>query len=1017
MWYWRSLSVLVLALFIPESLLAAVDRTTFRTASAYLAIEVLDDDLVHLELSAGDAPPSDQPLYTSPMVAKTDYQGPSLFSQGGAVLETRDLQLTVNEGNLCVTVRDKTKGNVVLTTVCPVDLQQSWKGLHIDPASTDQVYGLGEQFRTLGSADGDWIAHGVRDGGEFGNLMTGFQEAAVGNVQIPVLYAVGPGHLNYALFLDNVYKQTWNFQTPWWDVHMFGDQIRLYILTGPDLPDLRRDYMELVGRPPVPPRKAFGLWISEFGYDTWQDIDRLKDGLRAHHFPVDGFVLDLNWFGGVNLADKTKSRMGVLDWDTASTDGNPYFFPDPAFHLRQYSEDHLGIMAIEESYVNDTATTFTELPPQLSSYQRTNGRCDPTNQSTAVTDISGFWGSGRMFDWSDPQAGQWVHEHRRLPNLVDKGVTFHWTDLGEPENYDARGCYEGLERTTRGVKNEHADVHNLYNFLWHQSIWTEYAAHSDQRTTSGQQNVRPFLLARSGASGIQRFGAALWSGDIASNLLSLASHFNAQMHLSFSGIDYFGADVGGFRREVLPFNDKEGRYRGYDEENYTQWFANASWFDTPVRPHTDNEFVSLSPPYATAPHLIGQTASNLANIRQRYELLPYYYSLAYRAYLFGEPLLPPLVFYYQDDPNVRGVGHEKLLGRDLLVAVVSRYGEYERNVYLPAGVWINYHTNEWVTSTGQTIEHIPAYRDGLFRLPVFARAGAILPQMHVDDQTKDVFGHRLDGAASPNDLIVQVYAAPESTSFTLYEDDGTSLHYDHNQRPQYQFRETSIHQQRVGDRITVTIEAARDVNGQGPSPGAVSERRRVMKLAVQEAEGTSVELNGTTLNHLSSMTALEQADSGWINADRNLIIAKSAPLRTDSATTFSVTVRPRAPVTSVNFVCDKGVTVPGESVYITGSLAQLGTWDPQHAIKLDPNVYYEYIWNPPTTGADRGHGPSAPVWTGVVTELPTNESFEWKCLRIRQDGEGAAQIHWQPGANNTYQTTTSGYAGRAYGSF
>ena len=65
-------------------------------------------------------------------------------------------------------------------------------------------------------------------------------------------------------------------------------------------------------------------------------------------------------------------------------------------------------------------------------------------------------------------------------------------------------------------------------------------------------NPRPFILTRSGAAGTQRYGAAMWSGDIASNLESLATHMNAQMHMSMSGIDYYGSDIGGFRREVMP---------------------------------------------------------------------------------------------------------------------------------------------------------------------------------------------------------------------------------------------------------------------------------------------------------------------------------------------------------------------------------------------------------------------------------------------------------------------------------
>jgi alpha-glucosidase (family GH31 glycosyl hydrolase) len=710
---------------------ADVQRRKFTLPPAYLIVEVLDDDLLHFEVSAIGDPPVDRSLYASPMVHKKDYPGPGVFVAGGNRLETAELRIEVNPANLCVRLEDKARRNAYLTTICPGGLQQAFKGLNVDPDAIEHVYGLGQEFRIQGSADGDWTAFGVRQGQGFGNAFMGFQGAAVGNVQIPVMYAVGRDRLNYALFLDNVYRQRWDFDAFWWQIGMFGDQLRFYFMSGPDLPDLRADYMELTGRPPVPPRKAFGLWVSEFGYDNWEQTDELASGLRASRFPVDGFVLDLNWFGGVVPSDASKSTMGRLDWDREALDGNPYFFPDPDGRILAYASDHIGLVAIEEPYLANTTTTFSQMPPELSSYRRTDGRCDPGRQSSPVTDLEGFWGKGRMIDWSDPQAGAWIHDQHRHPNLVQKGVTGHWTDLGEPETFRADACYEGVEVTATGPKNEHSDVHNLYNLLWNKSIWDGYFRKQGQANALGRVNPRPLILTRSAAAGTQRYGAAMWSGDIASNLDSLATHLNAQLHMSFSGIDYFGADAGGFRREVMPYNDKQGRYRGYEEELYTQWLANAAWFDVPVRPHTDNEFVKVSPPYATAPHLVGKRESNLANIRQRYELIPYYYSLAYRAHLFGEPVVPPLVFYHQADPQVRRMGHEKLIGKDLLVAVVARHGEYERDVYLPAGKWVNYHSNEWHTSRGEVLRDVPVYRDGILRLPAFARAGAILPQMPV----------------------------------------------------------------------------------------------------------------------------------------------------------------------------------------------------------------------------------------------------------------------------------------------
>lgn len=1016
------LAALPITLLMAQAAEAEVQRAKFARADGYLVVEVLDDDLIHVELSAVDQGPSaSQPLYTSPMVAKTDYPGPSGPAIRGNVIETTDIRAEVDTGNLCIRLQDKRKGNAYLTTLCPADLHRPFKGLDIDPGPIRNVYGLGQEFKNLGSADGDWTALGVRQGVELlGNGFQGFQHAAVGNVQIPVMYALGDGGLNYALFLDNVYKQRWDFAAFWWQARMFGDQVRFYVMAGPDLPDLRADYVELTGRPPVPPRKAFGLWVSEFGYDNWGQIEALRDGLRNDGFPLDGFVLDLNWFGGVVLNDSSQSEMGRLDWDQDQeprlTD-NDYHFPDPAKEIREYAEDHVGLVAIEESYLADTTGTFNDMPKEQSAYERTDGRCDPGDQSRPVTDVRGFWGVGRMIDWSDPAAGAWIHSERRHKHLSDLGITSHWTDLGEPENFDRAACYDGVETTAAGRKSEHSDVHNLYNLLWNRSIWDGYVAKQGQANRLDVTNPRPFIVTRSGAAGTQRYGAALWSGDIASNLESLATHLNAQMHMAFSGIDFYGSDIGGFRREVMPYNDKRGTYRGYQDELYTQWFANGAWFDVPVRPHTDNEFVRVEPAYATAPNRVGKKDSNLANIRQRYELIPYYYALAYRAHLKGEPVVAPLVLHHQNDPNVRRMGHEKLIGRDLLVGVVARHGEYERDVYLPAGRWADYHTNEWVTNTGQTVANVPVYREGIFRLPVFARAGAIIPQMHVDQDTKDAFGHRKSGSAAHDELIVKVYADAARSSFTLYEDDGSTLQYEADGRPRYHHRTTEISQQQTDARtVAVTIAPAVDVNGTSPFAGAVTTRPNVVRLVVDGAEAVAVRLNGTPLPRHGSAGAFAAAASGWYNAGRNLIVAKSAALGVyDGTKTFSFELQPVAATTSVNFVCDRGFTVPGTSVYVVGSIPAIGGpgWDTRHAVRLEPNVYHDYIVNPPP--GHNGPGPSAPVWTGIVKDLPPNTRFEWKCVRMRENGSGAPE--WEPGDNNVHATTASGYAGRAYGTF
>ncbi len=86
---------------------------------------------------------------------------------------------------------------------------------------------------------------------------------------------------------------------------------------------------------------------------------------------------------------------------------------------------------------------------------------------------------------------------------------------------------------------------------------------------------------------------------------------------------------------------------------------------------------------------------------------------------------------------------------------------------------------------------------------------------------------------------------------------------------------------------------------------------------------------------------------------------------------------------------------------------------PLQAVRLEPNVYFDYIVSPPPGHV--GPGPSAPIWTGIVDDLPPETAVEWKCIRRREDGSGSPT--WQTGANNNHATTASGYSGRSYGSF
>jgi alpha-glucosidase (family GH31 glycosyl hydrolase) len=813
-------------------------RRVFTAPDKYLVLELLDDDLVHFEVGHGAAP-LDRPIPTSVMVSKTDYAGPTVVTvsgDAGTPLETAEVRIDVNVSSLCWKLLDKVRG-VPLTEICPWHLEQPWKGLTLARGAARNVYGLGQQFVTPGLADGDWMGK-RRAGGVQGNALEAFSGGAVGNTQFPIMYALAEGKQTYALFMDDVYKITWDFTADPWRLETWGEALRGYVLTGGDLPDVRRDYMELVGRPTVPPKKVFGLWLSKYGYRSWDEVRAELQALREAQFPVDGFVLDLYWFGGV--ADGSDgSRMGALSWDEIH-------FPRPAATLQALAEEEgVGIIPIEESYVTRSVPEHRALADKGYLVQLCDGGGAAAMLHSGFWDRQNpkewwFWGRGGMLDWTNPVARSFWHTWKRQP-LIDAGVTGLWTDLGEPEVFNLDGCYAGESGHAR---LREADVHNIFNLLWHKGIYDGYQASGSVR--------RPFMMTRSGAPGIQRFGAAMWSGDIGANLASLAAHHNAQMHLSLSGIDYYGADIGGFHRSGLD---------GALDELYTQWFASGTMLDVPPRPHTEDIWRGRT----TNPAKLGDRQSNLANARLRYALSPYLYSLAHLAHRQGEPLFPPLVYYFQEDPAVREVGHEKMLGPSLLTGIVARYGEAARNVYLPRGTWIDLHTEAWIDSVGSWQYDVPTVREGRFALPLYARAGAIIPTMYVDDATMNILGKRRDGAVH-DEVRVRVFADAAASAFTLFEDDGETIGYARGE-----VQETRITQQRGDAEARVSVEAAR-----GDYPGAPRERAVVVELHARHLDVQAVSLDGRALPRFCDARAFEASTAaGWYRARHGVVVARS----------------------------------------------------------------------------------------------------------------------------------------------
>ncbi|MEO7714657.1 MAG: TIM-barrel domain-containing protein [Capsulimonas sp.] len=253
---------------------------------------------------------------------------------------------------------------------------------------------------------------------------------------------------------------------------------------------------------------------------------------------------------------------------------------------------------------------------------------------------------------------------------------------------------------------------------------------------------RAWTISRAFAPGMQRYGAATWTGDIRSEWETLQNQPGTMLNWSMAGMPYSGQDIGGFIGKPSP-------------ELYARWVEEGVFVPV-MRVH--GNLGSDRWPWAFGED---SGAAAVKAIELRYRLIPYLYTLAAQTEATGAPMMRPLFLEFPKDEKTFDLRDEWLMGDRLLAAPVLNEGG-ARDVYLPAGQWYDFNTGASVA--GAETRHIQAALDVI---PAYVRAGTILPLGPVLQYT---------GEKPIDPLEVRVYPGADA-SFTLYEDNGDNYDY------------------------------------------------------------------------------------------------------------------------------------------------------------------------------------------------------------------------------------------------
>lgn len=479
-----------------------------------------------------------------------------------------------------------------------------------------------------------------------------------------------------------------------------------YIFLGkPDF--IVKQFHKLTGSPALPPRWAFGPWISANGWDTQSEALEQIRQLNVHSIPATVMVLeawsDEETFYIFNEA-KYQLKSGEKSFEYRDfTFGQESSWPDPKAFSDILKENNIKLILWQIPVIKHIEGSKNSQLCNDEQYALEKKYCVMNDDGTPyrITDI--WFNDSLVLDFTNPEAVKWWFEKRKYL-LTELNVAGFKTDGGE-------FIYDSSAKFYNGMDGE--EMHNLYPNIY-------IGAYNDfLKKYLGSGNGVTF--SRAGFVGAQRYPIH-WAGDQLSKFSELRAQLTAGISAGLSGILFWSFDIGGFAGE---FPTTELYIRSVEFGAFCpimQFHSEprSGQFYLTEREYWNNDRSPWNLAVVNKDNRILEQYRKYANIRMN--LLPYLYEEAVNCVRYSRPMMAHLIFDYPEDENVLNIDDQYMLGRGLLIAPVISEGQRERNVYLPEGKWYDFWTGK-IAFGGKAVE----YPCELDKIPVFVKDGCIIP--------------------------------------------------------------------------------------------------------------------------------------------------------------------------------------------------------------------------------------------------------------------------------------------------
>ena len=589
------------------------------------------------------------------------------------------------------------------------------------------------------------------------NLIQGNVEDVSPFFQSTKGYGVFWDNYSPTLFTDNEVETSFRSEV--------GDCVDYYFMYGKDADGVIAQVRSLTGQAPMFPLWTYGYWQSKERYKSQEEVVDVVRKYRELGIPLDGIIQDWQYWGHNYL------------W-------NAMDFQNPTFNNPQKMIEDVHAMNAHMAI-----SIWSSFGPMTKPYRELDKKGMLFNFTTWPQSGLESWPpnmeypSGvRVYDAYNPEARD-IYWKYLNDGIFKLGMDAWWMDSTEPDHLD----WKPEDMDTKTYLGSFRKVRNAYPLM------TVGGVYDHQRAVTSDKRV--FILTRSGFLGQQRYGANVWSGDVASTWESFRNQIPAGLNFSLCGMPHWNSDIGGFfaGHYNKSWNDDSASKNPLYQELYVRWLQFGT-FNPMMRSHGTDVYREIykfgkkgEPVYDAIEKMIGL----------RYSLLPYIYSTSWEVSNRQSSFMRALMMDFVDDRKVWDINDEYMFGKSILVAPIThaqytpeavvKVSEEEgwnrdgakktktdvavdfmetksTNIYLPAGtLWYDFWTNEKHEGGKEITKETT-----LDVIPLYVKAGSIIPVgPQVQYATEKPWDH----------LELKVYAGANG-NFILYEDEFDNYNYE-----------------------------------------------------------------------------------------------------------------------------------------------------------------------------------------------------------------------------------------------